>query len=51
MRLIAITGYGQPEDRTRALDAGFDAHVTKPVSPERLAELLGAGRDMRGVGE
>ncbi|HET9489420.1 MAG TPA: ATP-binding protein [Methylomirabilota bacterium] len=40
MRLIAITGYGQAEDRRRALDAGFDAHVTKPVPPDQLAELL-----------
>jgi PAS domain S-box-containing protein len=40
MRLVAITGYGQAEDRQRALDAGFDAHVTKPVVPERLAELI-----------
>jgi PAS domain S-box-containing protein len=38
--LIAITGYGQVEDRRRALDAGFDAHLTKPVAPERLAELI-----------
>jgi signal transduction histidine kinase/ActR/RegA family two-component response regulator len=29
--LIAITGYGAPEDRQRALEAGFDAHTTKPV--------------------
>ncbi|MGH7314624.1 MAG: ATP-binding protein [Candidatus Rokuibacteriota bacterium] len=43
MRLIAITGYGQAEDRRRALDAGFDAHVTKPVAPDRLAELIDAG--------
>ena len=38
--LIAITGYGREEDRRRALQAGFDAHVTKPVSPERLRELI-----------
>jgi signal transduction histidine kinase/CheY-like chemotaxis protein len=41
IRLIALTGYGQAEDRLRALDAGFDAHVTKPVFPERLAEIIG----------
>jgi len=29
MRLIAITGYGQPEDRRRAINAGFDEHLTK----------------------
>ena len=40
MRLVAITGYGQAEDRRRALQAGFDAHLTKPVSPERLAAAM-----------
>jgi CheY-like chemotaxis protein len=40
-RLIAVTGYGQPADRERALQAGFDAHLTKPVEHERLKELLG----------
>jgi CheY-like chemotaxis protein len=29
--LIALTGYGQAEDRRRALEAGFDEHLTKPV--------------------
>jgi len=36
MLLIALTGYGQAEDRSRARDAGFSLHLTKPVSPERL---------------
>jgi CheY-like chemotaxis protein len=45
--LIALTGYGQAEDRRRALDAGFDAHVTKPVLPDELAELVAGAR--RGV--
>jgi CheY-like chemotaxis protein/anti-sigma regulatory factor (Ser/Thr protein kinase) len=40
MRLIAITGYGQADDRQRARQAGFDAHLTKPVSPERLAAAM-----------
>ena len=38
--LVAITGYGTPEDRQRALDAGFDAHVTKPVEYSTLASLM-----------
>jgi signal transduction histidine kinase/CheY-like chemotaxis protein len=42
MILIALTGLGQAEDRQRALDAGFDRHLTKPVSPETLKELLAA---------
>jgi CheY-like chemotaxis protein len=38
--LIATTGWGQPEDRQRAIDAGFDAHFTKPVYPEHLRQIL-----------
>jgi CheY-like chemotaxis protein len=41
--LVALTGWGQDEDRRRALDAGFDHHLTKPVDPQRLATLLQAG--------
>jgi len=40
MQLIALTGYGTEQDRQRAEEAGFDAHLTKPVEPERLAHLL-----------
>jgi CheY-like chemotaxis protein len=39
---VALTGYGQPEDRERALRAGFDAHVVKPIDPEELNRLLSA---------
>jgi len=38
--LIALTGYGQPEDRQRALAAGFDIHLVKPVTLERLDEAI-----------
>jgi CheY-like chemotaxis protein len=38
--LIAITGYGRAADRLQAQEAGFDAHLTKPVSPPDLAVLL-----------
>ena len=38
--LLAITGYGQPQDRENALAAGFDEHFTKPLEGERLAELI-----------
>ena len=40
MVLIAMTGYGQPEDCRRALAAGFDAHLVKPVRIEELTRLL-----------
>jgi CheY-like chemotaxis protein len=39
-RLVALTGYGQERDVRRAHDAGFDAHLTKPVEPETLFDLL-----------
>jgi PAS domain S-box-containing protein len=41
-RLVALTGYGQPEDRERALAAGFDVHLVKPVDPDQLQRLLAA---------
>jgi PAS domain S-box-containing protein len=39
-RLVALTGYAQPEDRERALASGFDAHLPKPPALDRLAALL-----------
>jgi len=39
-RLIALTGYAQPEDRAHALEAGFDAHIPKPASPDALLAVL-----------
>jgi CheY-like chemotaxis protein/anti-sigma regulatory factor (Ser/Thr protein kinase) len=38
--LIALTGYGRPQDRQQALEAGFDNHVVKPVDPEQLTSLI-----------
>ena len=38
--LIALTGYGQPGDREKALAAGFDAHVVKPVDPAQLTDVI-----------
>jgi CheY-like chemotaxis protein len=45
--LVAVTGFGQPDDRRRALESGFDAHVVKPVTPSTLLELIAAGRPGR----
>ncbi len=39
-KLIALTGYGQKEDKQKAFDAGFDHHITKPMSIQRLEEYL-----------
>lgn len=43
VRLVALTGYAQPEDREHARQAGFDAHLAKPPSPEGLARALTPG--------
>ncbi|MEZ0268255.1 MAG: ATP-binding protein [Phycisphaerae bacterium] len=51
--LIALTGYGQPEDRERVREAGFDLHLVKPVQPDQLNAILSARlcgkRGMRGA--
>ena len=38
--LVALTGYGRPEDRLAVLEAGFDEHLVKPVKPSELARVL-----------
>jgi signal transduction histidine kinase len=38
--LVALTGYGQPADRRRSEEAGFDVHLVKPIEPGRLERLL-----------
>ena len=38
--LMAVTGWGQTDDVGRALEAGFDEHLTKPVDPDRIEEIL-----------
>jgi CheY-like chemotaxis protein len=43
-RLVALTGYGQPDDRRQALEAGFDAHLVKPVEPGALQAAIAAAR-------
>ena len=40
MILIALTGYGSPEDRRRAEQAGFDTHLVKPLNFDMLDDLL-----------
>jgi CheY-like chemotaxis protein len=38
--LVALTGWGQDEDKRRSLDAGFDHHITKPPDPDVLDQLI-----------
>jgi PAS domain S-box-containing protein len=50
--LVALTGYGQIDDQRRSLEAGFDAHLTKPVFAEHLQDVLAAlarRRDIRAT--
>ena len=39
VKLVAVTGWGQLEDRQRSKEAGFDAHMVKPVDHDLLAKL------------
>jgi CheY-like chemotaxis protein len=43
-RLVALSGYGSPDVQARARRAGFDRHLTKPVTSAELGAVLGAGR-------
>lgn len=43
--MIALTGYGQLEDRARARAAGFDYHLSKPADPQQILKLLALARD------
>jgi CheY-like chemotaxis protein len=55
--LVALTGWGQAQDRRRSREAGFDHHLVKPVDPRLLIDLLsslnGGGRPSpsRSVGQ
>lgn len=50
--LAALTGWGQPEDRVRAIDAGFDQHILKPATARILRDVIVAAersRDQLGI--
>lgn len=40
LRLVALTGYGQASDKARSREAGFDAHLIKPINLDKLQRLL-----------
>lgn len=50
VRLVAITGYGTPEDRRRSSESGFDEHLVKPVLPEALAQVASRAQRTRVAG-
>jgi CheY-like chemotaxis protein len=43
LRLIAMTGYGQATDRAAAIEAGFDAHIVKPASADKIMRAIYGG--------
>ena len=45
LRLVAVTGYGQDRDRAKALAAGFDAHVVKPVNADGIFRAITGPRE------
>jgi CheY-like chemotaxis protein len=47
MLVVAVSGYGQEEDRVRSKAAGFDYHVVKPIDPAVINGLLGSLRESR----
>ena len=49
MVLIALTGWGQEEDKRRSQEAGFDHHLVKPVDPATLLKLLSTFEQTAGV--
>jgi DNA-binding response OmpR family regulator len=50
MFLVALTGYGEDAHRIRSRDAGFDAHIVKPIDLRALREVLGLARQALQAG-
>ncbi len=50
MVLVALTGWGQDEDRRKSKDAGFDHHLVKPVDIDALMKMLASLPGAPGVG-
>jgi PAS domain S-box-containing protein len=47
LRIYAMTGYGQPQDRERSLESGFDGHLVKPVLPDELLRIIDSPGDAK----
>jgi CheY-like chemotaxis protein len=51
VKLIAVTGYGQEEDRRKSFEAGFDDHLVKPVSFDTLSKMFAKRLDQQVVNQ
>jgi len=40
IRLVALSGYARPEEVSRCIECGFDAHIAKPAAPEYIERML-----------
>jgi signal transduction histidine kinase/ActR/RegA family two-component response regulator len=49
MLLVALTGYGAPDDVRRSEEHGFDHHLVKPIDPEQIARLIGGAAENLGL--
>ena len=49
MALVALTGWGQDEDRQKSRDSGFDGHLVKPVKADLLTSLLAEFPSVEGI--
>ena len=49
--LIALTGWGQEQDKQAAIAAGFDEHMTKPMDPDKVEHILGECSPNRPVNQ
>ena len=47
--IVALSGWGRPEDRDRSVRAGFDRHLTKPVDPDELSNVVMAALSVRNA--
>jgi CheY-like chemotaxis protein len=48
-RMVALTGYGQPGDREKAMASGFDEHLVKPVDMDRLMQVIASYAEVGGL--
>ena len=51
MVIVALTGWGQETDMRASTEAGFDAHLTKPIDPEQLQRELQLVASRRAAGD